>query len=151
MLIFLSLLLLLLSLLVMSLSMFSRSNRYITSLSRLTRLYSGGKIRDGLGIAKGYANNQNRYVLEQHTLSGLPIATSNNDDDRISKSFIVLGIESSCDDTGVAIVRSDGTILSNIVLSQVILLLLLLTINIIIIITYTTTYNSMRFMRNLVV
>ena len=149
MLIFL-LLLLLLSLLVMSLSMFSRSNRYITS--SLTRLYSGGKIRDGLGIAKGYANNQNRYVLEQHTLSGLPIAISKNDDDIISKSFIVLGIESSCDDTGVAIVRSDGTILSNIVLSQVILLLLLLlTINIIIIITYTTTYNSMRFMRNLVV
>ena len=137
----------------MSSSMFNRSNRYITSVSRLTRLYSGGKIRDGLGIAKGYANNQNRYVLEQHTLSGLPIAISKNDDDIISKSFIVLGIESSCDDTGVAIVRSDGTILSNIVLSQVILLLLLLllllTINIII--TYTNTYNSMRFMRNLVV
>ena len=100
-------------------------NRYMTSVRRLTRLYSGGKIRDGLGIAKGYANNQNRYVLEKHTLSGLPIAISKNDE-IISKSFIVLGIESSCDDTGVAIVRSDGTILSNIVLSQVILLLLLL-------------------------
>jgi len=103
----------------------------VNRLTRLTtRLHSGGKIRDGLGIAKGYANNINRYVLEQHTLSGLPIAISKNDD-IISKSFIVLGIESSCDDTGVAIVRSDGTILSNIVLSQVILLLLLLlTINI---------------------
>ena len=35
-----------------------------------------------------------------------------------NKSFTVLGIESSCDDTGVAIVRSDGVILSNIVYSQ---------------------------------
>ena len=110
--------------------------RQITSLNKLTRsttrsttrLYSGGKIRDGLGIAKGYANNNNRYVLEHHKLSGLPIAISNNDD-KISKSFIVLGIESSCDDTGVAIVRSDGTILSNAVLSQVIILLLLLIVN----------------------
>lgn len=30
----------------------------------------------------------------------------------------MLGIESSCDDTGVAVVRSDGVVLSNIVYSQ---------------------------------
>ena len=83
----------------------------------ITRLYSGGKIRDGMGIAKGYANNSNRYILEKHTLSGLPNSILKND--IIPKSFIVLGIESSCDDTGVAIVRSDGTILSNAILSQV--------------------------------
>lgn len=91
--------------------------RQISSSRSITRLYSGGKIRDGLGIAKGYSNNSQRYVLEEHTLSGLPLAISNTG--IISKSFVVLGIESSCDDTGVAIVRSDGTILSNIVLSQV--------------------------------
>ena len=91
-----------------------RSIQSLRSTSRLsTRLFSGGKIRDGLGIAKGYANNSNKYVLERHTLSGLPTAISKSD------SFIVLGIESSCHDTGVAIVRSDGTILSNTVLSQV--------------------------------
>lgn len=36
----------------------------------------------------------------------------------IKDSVIILGIESSCDDTGVAIVRSDKTILANIVVSQ---------------------------------
>ena len=35
-----------------------------------------------------------------------------------TSSLLVLGIESSCDDTSVAILRSDGTILSNIVRSQ---------------------------------
>ena len=88
--------------------------RISSRISSITRLNSGGKIRDGLGIAKGYANN-NRYILETHTLSGLPKTILKNE----SSSFIVLGIESSCDDTGVAIVKSDGTILSNIVLSQV--------------------------------
>ena len=33
--------------------------------------------------------------------------------------FVVLGIETSCDDTGVSVVRSDGIILSSIVISQV--------------------------------
>jgi N6-L-threonylcarbamoyladenine synthase len=45
------------------------------------------------------------------------------DDKRIevypeSGPFIILGIESSCDETAAAVVRSDGTILSNIVSSQ---------------------------------
>jgi len=97
-----------------SLSSITRISSRI-SISSITRLNSGGKIRDGLGIAKGYANNNNRYILETHTLSGLPKTILKNE----SSSFIVLGIESSCDDTGVAIVKSDGTILSNIVLSQV--------------------------------
>lgn len=65
--------------------------------------------RDGLGQAKGYSNTKARYILEHGVKSGLPDT---------SKPFTVLGIESSCDDTGVAIVRSDGTILSNIVYSQ---------------------------------
>jgi hypothetical protein len=64
--------------------------------------------REGLGKPKGYANN-NRYILSHHELSGLPPR---------DRPYLVLGIESSCDDTGVAIVRSDGTTLSNSVYSQ---------------------------------
>ena len=74
-----------------------------------TRLFGGGKIRDGLGKAKGYSDANSRYILDRQTKSGLPDRT---------KPFLVLGIESSCDDTGAAIVRSDGTILSNVVYSQ---------------------------------
>ena len=65
--------------------------------------------RNGLGKPKGYWDVKSRYVLEQQNLSGLP---------DVSKPFLVLGIESSCDDTGAAIVRSDGVILSNVVYSQ---------------------------------
>mmetsp|Transcript_15043 Transcript_15043/g.25028 ORF Transcript_15043/g.25028 Transcript_15043/m.25028 type:complete len:560 (+) Transcript_15043:96-1775(+) len=75
----------------------------------LTRLYSGGANRDGLGKPKGYSDASLRYVMKEHTQSGLP---------NLSKPFLVLGIESSCDDTGVAVVRSDGSVLSNIVYSQ---------------------------------
>jgi tRNA A37 threonylcarbamoyltransferase TsaD len=64
---------------------------------------------DGFGKPKGYSDKYLRYVLEQGAKSGLP---------DISKPFVVLGIESSCDDTGVSIVRSDGTVLSNVVISQ---------------------------------
>lgn len=67
------------------------------------------QIANGVGRAKGSRDEKARYKLENECLSGLP--------DR-SKPFTVMGIESSCDDTGVAIVRSDGSILSNIVLSQ---------------------------------
>ena len=66
--------------------------------------------REGLGKPKGYYNDLARYRLENHTLSGLP-------SDSLAP-YLVLGIESSCDDTGVAVVRSDGVVLSNVVLSQ---------------------------------
>ena len=36
---------------------------------------------------------------------------------------LVLGIESSCDDTGVAVVSSDGKVLGEALFSQVVLLL----------------------------
>jgi len=65
----------------------------------------------GLGKPKGYVAHK-QYQLHKHTLSGLPPQISQG------KPFVVLGIESSCDDTGVAVVRSDGTILSNVVYSQ---------------------------------
>lgn len=67
--------------------------------------------RVGLGKPKGYAAHKG-YQLHRHTLSGLPVQISQG------KPFTVLGIESSCDDTGVAVVRSDGKILSNVVYSQ---------------------------------
>jgi tRNA N6-adenosine threonylcarbamoyltransferase len=83
-----------------------------TSLSMIssTKLYSQSPTRrNGLGKPKGFWDVKSRYVLERQTLSGLP--------DK-SKPFLVLGIESSCDDTGAAIVRSDGVVLSNVVYSQ---------------------------------
>lgn len=49
------------------------------------------------------------YALEKSAFSGLP---------SLKKPFLVLGIETSCDDTAAAVVRSDGQILSNVVLSQ---------------------------------
>lgn len=65
--------------------------------------------REGIGLPKGYANPQFRYILDRHCLSGIP---------NVKNPFLVLGIETSCDDTGVAIVSSNGTILSNVVYSQ---------------------------------
>ena len=65
--------------------------------------------REGLGKPKG--SIYPRYELQHHQLSGPPPSTT---------PFLVLGIETSCDDTGVAIVSSNGTILSNVVYSQVI-------------------------------
>ena len=85
-------------------------NLVISSRSSGLLLYSTQTPRrNGLGKPKGYWDIKSRYVLEQQNLSGLPDVT---------KPYLVLGIESSCDDTGAAIVRSDGTILSNIVYSQ---------------------------------
>lgn len=58
---------------------------------------------------KTYSDASLRYRLDKESLSGLPDT---------SQPFTVLGIESSCDDTGVSVVRSDGTILSSVVYSQ---------------------------------
>lgn len=74
----------------------------------ICRLFSS-KQRDGVGFAKGSLNVKGRYKMERETITGLP---------DLSKPFLVLGIESSCDDTGVAVVRSDGKVLSNIIYSQ---------------------------------
>lgn len=76
--------------------------------------------RVGVGSIKHTTTNSTFYDL-----SGTPAALSGLPD--FSRPFTVLGIETSCDDTGVAIVRSDGKILSNIVMSQVLLCLYLCT------------------------
>ena len=63
--------------------------------------------REGVGLPKGALHE--RYKLVSEMKSGLPKNLNN---------FIVLGIESSCDDTGVSVVSSSGHILSNVVYSQ---------------------------------
>ena len=70
--------------------------------------------REGLGQPKGYSPSSKslRYIVEEGAQSGLPEKMSRGE------PFLVLGIESSCDDTGASVVRSDGTILSNVVYSQ---------------------------------
>lgn len=65
------------------------------------------KQRDGTGQPKGYYDD--KYILETGLKSGRPPS---------GKPYLVLGIESSCDDTGASVVRSDGTILSNVIYSQ---------------------------------
>ena len=70
------------------------------------------KRRDGKGKPKGYFDVESRYSLELGLKSGQP------ENILVKKPYIVLGIESSCDDTGVGIVTSDGKILSNVVYSQ---------------------------------
>ena len=89
---------------------FQRPAKTCIGLISSSRLYSQSPTqRNGLGKPKGYWDVKSRYTLERQTLSGLP--------DK-SKPYLVLGIESSCDDTGAAIVRSDGVVLSNVVYSQ---------------------------------
>ena len=51
-------------------------------------------------------------------LSGLPSSVVDDEDGGNRRHFTVLGIESSCDDTGAAIVRSDGVILGEALASQ---------------------------------
>jgi hypothetical protein len=63
---------------------------------------TGSKLHlDGKGFAKGSRDEKARYKLENEQLSGIP---------DISKPYLVLGIESSCDDTGIAIVNSNGKV-----------------------------------------
>lgn len=70
--------------------------------------------REGLGKPKGYSPSSEklRYIVEHGSASGLPTRLATGE------PFLVMGIESSCDDTGVSIVRSNGHILSNVVYSQ---------------------------------
>lgn len=63
------------------------------------------------GNSNSIANNPNLHDDIYNDESNLPIAYTDKD--------IMLGIESSCDDTGVALVQFDGTILSEILMSQI--------------------------------
>jgi tRNA A37 threonylcarbamoyltransferase TsaD len=76
-----------------------------------THSHRSRRSKTGAWIAKGFNNPATTriYSLDKVCKTGLPDRT---------QPYLVLGIESSCDDTGVAIVRSDGKILSNVVHSQ---------------------------------
>jgi hypothetical protein len=78
-----------------------------------------------VGVAKGqdHSSDGSQYYQVHHglALSGLPpqLVTAGPDaDPRSIEPFIVMGIESSCDDTGVGIVDSSGRILANVVVPQ---------------------------------
>ena len=83
---------------------------------------------------RGFATETKKSPSRKHIGKIKPVLNPANPDHYLSLSFppqahsglpslqdpyLVLGIETSCDDTGVAVVRSDGKILSNIVISQV--------------------------------
>jgi len=84
---------------------------------RRKRTGSGGPklSRDFVGVAKATDTGRFRaYSAEQFIkgASGLPVTSKER------PYFTVLGIETSCDDTGVAVVRSDGVILGEALASQ---------------------------------
>ena len=68
--------------------------------------------RAQVGKPKAQDRGQYKNIYEVHrnvARSGLPLK---------QEDFVVLGIESSCDDTGAAVVRSDGVILGEALASQ---------------------------------
>lgn len=85
-----------------------KPNTIISRLRSREALNGTPFTRDGIGLPKGTFNERLKYRLEREQLSGLPA----------KRPYLVLGIESSCDDTGVGVVSSDGHILSNVVYSQ---------------------------------
>ena len=76
----------------------------------LNRSYSTGNFV-GLPKAIDRLEGNNYYQIRKSNFQ--------EDSKLPSKPYVVLGIETSCDDTGIGIVRSDGTIIANVVLSQV--------------------------------
>eukprot|EP00640_Fibrocapsa_japonica_P001671 CAMPEP_0113937604 /NCGR_PEP_ID=MMETSP1339-20121228/4192_1 /TAXON_ID=94617 /ORGANISM="Fibrocapsa japonica" /LENGTH=485 /DNA_ID=CAMNT_0000940437 /DNA_START=108 /DNA_END=1568 /DNA_ORIENTATION=- /assembly_acc=CAM_ASM_000762 len=87
----------------------SRSSRFDTSL---------GERRIGVGLAKSVEREgvYSKFNPPSVFPSDPPEAKSGLPD--LTKPFTVLGIETSCDDTGVAVVRSDGAILGEAVVGQ---------------------------------
>lgn len=65
-----------------------------------------------VGRAKS-VGGASQYRLGEGAKSGLPLAMKGG-----KETFTVLGIETSCDDTGAAVVRSDGAILGEALASQ---------------------------------
>lgn len=78
------------------------------------------KRRKLIGLAKAMDHGQPgvvTYRLPLDSNSGSKYVAASGLPDR-TKPFVVLGIESSCDDTGAAVVRSDGVILGEALASQ---------------------------------
>lgn len=75
------------------------------------------KRRKFIGMAKAVDRGQFSVTYQPGGAEGESFAAKSGLPD-ISRPFTVLGIESSCDDTGAAIVRSDGVILGEALASQ---------------------------------
>lgn len=75
------------------------------------------KRRKFIGKAKAVDNGRWTNVYSPGGADGLSFVAKSGLPDR-SKPFTVLGIESSCDDTGAAVIRSDGVILGESLASQ---------------------------------
>lgn len=72
-----------------------------------------------IGLAKAVDRGQFKTTYQPGGSSGVSfVAKSGLPKDYSSRPFTVLGIESSCDDTGAAVVRSDGVILGESLASQ---------------------------------
>jgi len=72
-----------------------------------------------IGLAKAVDRGQFKTTYEPGGESGVSfVAKSGLPQDYSTRPFTVLGIESSCDDTGAAVVRSDGVILGESLASQ---------------------------------
>lgn len=83
-----------------------------------TSLQSGReKRRKFIGLAKAVDRGQWENTYSPGGESGFSFEAKSGLPNR-DKPFCVLGIESSCDDTGAAIIRSDGTILGESLASQ---------------------------------
>lgn len=75
------------------------------------------KRRKFIGMAKAVDRGQFATTYQPGGVDGMTFEAKSGLPDR-SRPFTVLGIESSCDDTGAAIVRSDGVILGEALASQ---------------------------------
>ena len=75
------------------------------------------KRRQFIGMAKAVDRGQWANVYKPGGDDGMTFTALSGLPDR-TRPFTVLGIESSCDDTGAAVVRSDGTILGESLASQ---------------------------------
>mmetsp|Transcript_42174 Transcript_42174/g.76084 ORF Transcript_42174/g.76084 Transcript_42174/m.76084 type:complete len:523 (-) Transcript_42174:53-1621(-) len=75
------------------------------------------KRRKFIGLAKAVDRGQFQNTYSPGGTDGTGFVAKSGLPD-LTKSFCVLGIESSCDDTGAAIIRSDGTILGESLASQ---------------------------------
>ena len=75
------------------------------------------KRRNFIGMAKAVDRGQFATTYQPGGVDGMTFTAKSGLPDR-SRPFTVLGIESSCDDTGAAIVRSDGVILGEALASQ---------------------------------
>ena len=107
----------------------SSSSKKTIKLTKQQRI-AKAKRKKFIGLAKAVDRGQFRVTYQPGgsdgtsftAKSGLPSAVQRMSQESSSSSeeetFVVLGIESSCDDTGAAVVRSDGTILGEALASQ---------------------------------